>query len=77
VDTPLLVEAVKLLAEETGRTQEEQWQLWASQYPTQRFSKPSEIAELALFLGSDRAANITGASFVIDGGITALLPERC
>ena len=77
VDTPLLVEAVKLLAEETGRTQEEQWQLWASQYPTQRFSKPSEIAELALFLGSDRATNITGASFVIDGGITALLPERC
>jgi NAD(P)-dependent dehydrogenase (short-subunit alcohol dehydrogenase family) len=76
VDTPLLFEAVKLMAQENGRTLEEQWRLWESQYPTQRFSKPGEIAELALFLGSERAANITGASFVIDGGITALLSER-
>jgi NAD(P)-dependent dehydrogenase (short-subunit alcohol dehydrogenase family) len=76
VETPMLVEAAKLMAEETGRTPEEQWQLWASQYPTQRFSKPDEIAELALFLGSDRARNITGASYLIDGGIMALLPER-
>jgi len=77
VDTPGCIGAAKLMAEETGRTLEEQLQMWTSQYPTQRFSKPSEIAELALFLGSDRAANITGASFVIDGGITALLSERC
>lgn len=77
VDTPGLVGAAKLMADETGRTLEEQWGMWTSQYPTQRFSKPDEIAELALFLGSDRASNITGASFVIDGGITALLSERC
>jgi NAD(P)-dependent dehydrogenase (short-subunit alcohol dehydrogenase family) len=76
VETPMLVQAAKLMAQETGRTPEEQWQLWASQYPTQRFSKPDDIAELALFLGSERAGNITGASFVIDGGIMALLPER-
>lgn len=77
VDTPLLVEAVKLMAQDCGRTQEEQWQVWASQYPMGRFCKPDEIAELSLFLASDRAAYITGASFVIDGGITAVLSERC
>jgi len=76
VETPMLHEAAGLVGKETGRTPEEQWQYWASQYPTQRFTKPKEIAELALFLCSDRAANITGASFVIDGGLTALLPER-
>ena len=55
---------------------DEQWQVWRSQYPTQRFTSPQEIAELALFLCSERATNITGANFVIDGGLTALLPER-
>jgi NAD(P)-dependent dehydrogenase (short-subunit alcohol dehydrogenase family) len=76
VETPMLVEAAKLMALETGRTADEQWNLWASQYPTQRFSKPGEVADLALFLASERAANITGASFLVDGGIMALLPER-
>ena len=40
------------------------------------FTSPQEIAELALFLCSERATNITGANFVIDGGLTSLLPER-
>jgi NAD(P)-dependent dehydrogenase (short-subunit alcohol dehydrogenase family) len=76
VETPMLERAVQLMAKETGRTPEEQWRVWASQYPTQRFSKPRDIAEMALFLCSERALNITGANFVIDGGITAVLPER-
>ena len=49
---------------------------WASDYPTKRFTLPEEIAELSLFLCSDRAANITGASHTIDGGLMAVLPER-
>jgi NAD(P)-dependent dehydrogenase (short-subunit alcohol dehydrogenase family) len=36
---------------------------------TGRFSQPSEIADLVLFLASDRARNITGSDFVIDGGL--------
>ena len=76
VETPLLHPAIRLTVEEGGRTIEEQRQLWLSQYPTLRFSKPKDIAELALFLCSERATNITGASFVVDGGLTALLPER-
>eukprot|EP01046_Picozoa_sp_COSAG06_P062120 COSAG06_NODE_13891_length_1208_cov_1.575293_3_plen_82_part_00 len=35
-----------------------------------------EIADLCLFLCSDRAANITGSSYSIDGGLMAVLPER-
>ncbi|KJK59323.1 oxidoreductase [Saccharothrix sp. ST-888] len=35
---------------------------------TGRVTEPHEVAELVLFLASPRAANITGAEFVIDGG---------
>ena len=76
VETPLLEAAVDQAAQLFNRTKEEQWQVWHSQYPTQRFTSPLEIVELALFLCSERATNITGANFVIDGGLTALLPER-
>ena len=76
VDTPLLHEAVKEASELYGRSSEDQWQVWEEQYPTRRFTQPAELAELALFLCSERAGNITGANFTIDGGLTALLPER-
>ena len=69
-------QAIDLMAEKTGLTAVNQRQQWLSQYPTQRFTQPEEVAELALFLCSERAVNITGASFVIDGGLMALLPER-
>ncbi len=36
---------------------------------TGRFSTPPEVAELVALLASDRAANVTGATFTIDGGL--------
>jgi NAD(P)-dependent dehydrogenase (short-subunit alcohol dehydrogenase family) len=38
--------------------------------PVGRIGLPQDIAELALFLASDRAGFITGQSFVVDGGMT-------
>lgn len=39
--------------------------------PMRRSGKPEEIAELVLFLVSERSSFITGEDFVIDGGFTA------
>jgi NAD(P)-dependent dehydrogenase (short-subunit alcohol dehydrogenase family) len=39
--------------------------------PMQRYAKPEEIAQLALFLASDESSFITGSVIVIDGGTTA------
>jgi NAD(P)-dependent dehydrogenase (short-subunit alcohol dehydrogenase family) len=41
----------------------------ASQSATGRFSSPQEIADLVVMLASDRLGNVTGADFVIDGGL--------
>lgn len=40
---------------------------------TGRFTYPQEIADLVLLLASDRAGNITGSDFVIDGGLIKTL----
>jgi NAD(P)-dependent dehydrogenase (short-subunit alcohol dehydrogenase family) len=38
-------------------------------HATGRFTSPAEVADLALLLASDRAGNVTGADFTIDGGL--------
>jgi len=40
---------------------------------TGRFTRPEEIADLVLLLASDRAGNVTGSDFVIDGGLIKTL----
>ncbi|WP_285904609.1 SDR family oxidoreductase [Paractinoplanes hotanensis] len=40
---------------------------------TGRFTRPEEVADLVVFLAGDRAANITGADFAIDGGLVSTL----
>ena len=38
-------------------------------FATGRFTTPEEVATLAAFLASGRTANVTGANYVIDGGL--------
>ncbi|NMO51842.1 SDR family oxidoreductase [Actinoplanes sp. TBRC 11911] len=40
---------------------------------TGRFTKPEEVADLVVFLASDRVGNLTGANIIIDGGLTESL----
>jgi NAD(P)-dependent dehydrogenase (short-subunit alcohol dehydrogenase family) len=45
----------------------------AAESPTGRFTTPQEVADIVLFLASERAANITGSDFVVDGGLVPTL----
>lgn len=38
-------------------------------FATKRFTTPEEVAALIVMLASDRAGNVTGSQFVIDGGL--------
>ena len=45
-------------------------------HPIGRIAEPEEVAELAAFLASDKAAFITGSDHKIDGGLTAAVAVR-
>jgi NAD(P)-dependent dehydrogenase (short-subunit alcohol dehydrogenase family) len=57
------------IASATGQTPEEVRAATASAAPTGRFSTAEEVADLVVFLASDRSANITGSDLRIDGGL--------
>ncbi len=60
-------------AREFGRTKdpEKTRKAYDKIYPMGRIGKPEEVAELVLFLATDRSSFITGTPFLIDGGLFA------
>lgn len=72
VRTPLVEKQISDLASRDGVSQETAAvQLLAAKQPSKRFVEVDEIGDTVVFLASDAAANITGASISIDGGWTA------
>ena len=55
-----------------GALPEEAWQGLADMHALKRCAEPSEIASLVVFLGSDDASYLTGATYLADGGYTAI-----
>ncbi|MDG4663212.1 oxidoreductase [Mycobacterium sp. 236(2023)] len=56
-------------ADASGQSPEDVAQSVVENTPLGRFSTPAEVADLVVFLASDRAANITGADMTIDAGM--------
>lgn len=63
VDTPLLTSGVDAISGLRAQ--------WEGVVPAGRFARPEEIAAVALFLASDDASGVSGASIPVDGGLTA------
>jgi NAD(P)-dependent dehydrogenase (short-subunit alcohol dehydrogenase family) len=61
------------VAQASGGDPEAVQKAQASQAATGRFTEPSEVADLVVLLASDRAGNVTGSDFLIDGGLVKTL----
>ncbi|MBL8628984.1 MAG: SDR family oxidoreductase, partial [Rhodospirillaceae bacterium] len=58
------------LAQSSQRTVADVEKDYTSQIPLGKLGKPEDLAGLIVFLASDRAANMVGASITADGGWT-------
>ena len=67
VDTPMLRTSANLFSPDNPT---EAIQDWGKLHALGRVAQPDEIAQATLFLASDAASFITGATIVADGGLT-------
>jgi NAD(P)-dependent dehydrogenase (short-subunit alcohol dehydrogenase family) len=54
-----------------AQTQQNKANFLETHIPTKRMGTPEEIANAIVFIGSDKASYIVGASLAVDGGMTA------
>jgi 3-oxoacyl-[acyl-carrier protein] reductase len=67
--TRRLEELARAQAETGGGTYEAVIDEWAKNIPLKRLARPEEIANLVVFLSSDKASYITGTVVQVDGGV--------
>jgi NAD(P)-dependent dehydrogenase (short-subunit alcohol dehydrogenase family) len=68
LETELHSGVVKLFSAIQGQSEEATWDWFKERIPLSKFQTPRDVGEMAAFLASDRANNITGAAFNVDGG---------
>jgi 2-keto-3-deoxy-L-fuconate dehydrogenase len=70
IETPLYHSAIDSYCARSGADKSQVHREEANLQPLGRLGQPEEVAELVLFLASDKATFITGSVQVIDGGYT-------
>jgi NAD(P)-dependent dehydrogenase (short-subunit alcohol dehydrogenase family) len=68
LETDLHSAVVDAFSEMQNMSVQEGWEWFRGRIPLGRFQTPRDIGEMAAFLSSDKAHNITGAAFNVDGG---------
>jgi len=66
--TNRMKELIKTQMNETGKSEKEVTNFWLNNIPLGRFGHPEDLANLVVFLASDRASYITGTVIQVDGG---------
>jgi 3-oxoacyl-[acyl-carrier protein] reductase len=52
-----------------GVSTEQIYQRWAAEIPVRRLADPKEVADVIVWLASERASYVTGQTLLVDGGI--------
>ena len=72
IRTPLTAFTIPGMAPEVvERVKQALAPVWDSNQPLKRHGRPEDVAQVAMFLASDRSAQMTGVVLPVDGGITA------
>lgn len=66
--TDRMKELISKTVQETGKSEKEVKKSWVDPIPLGRLGKPEEIANLVVFLASEKASYITGTVIQVDGG---------
>ncbi len=66
--TDRMKELIASTVHATDKNEEEVLRNWTEQIPLGRLGKPEELANLVLFLASEKASYITGTTIQVDGG---------
>ena len=66
--TNRMKELINTQIKETGKTEQEVMSFWLQNIPMGRLGYPEELANLVVFLASERASYITGTVVQVDGG---------
>jgi 3-oxoacyl-[acyl-carrier protein] reductase len=69
IDTPMMDRSLERNADAAAARQKME-----SAIPLRRLGNPREVANVAAFLASDLAAYVSGAAWLVDGGLLAQLP---
>ncbi|MEM4080567.1 MAG: SDR family oxidoreductase [Metallosphaera sp.] len=73
--TPLQIrEAIEEVGNDPKKIKEK-LEEWGRMTPMKRQGQPEEVANVFAFLASDQASYITGASIIVDGGMSVYIPE--
>lgn len=71
IETPIFLPGIDLPEERLTRLSREIMDVMVAMQPLKRYGQPVDIANAAVFLGSDRSAQISGQNLTVDGGMTA------
>ncbi len=67
--TERLKELAGVRALAAGTSPEKMYEAWAAETPVRRLGEPGEIADVIVWLASERASYVTGQTVLADGGI--------